>query len=171
MNKISLLIITILMFTCKHPDAEIFSKSDLHNNVHVGNPMNDYLSGELIKMHVQDGVRYVKVEINGKTLDFVFDTGASNICMSLKEAKNLYQNGLIDIKDFKGLSSFQDATGAVSNGLVVNLKSVKLGRVELKNIKCLIVESESAPLLLGQSFLEKIGNIEIDNINNFIILK
>ncbi|MCK0203264.1 retroviral-like aspartic protease family protein, partial [Ornithobacterium rhinotracheale] len=156
---------------CKHPDTEIFSKSEIPNSFHNRGLTNDYLNGEVVKMIEQDGVRYVKVEINGKPLNFVFDTGASNICMSLKEAKNLYQNGLIDVKDFKGMNSFQDATGAVSNGLIVNLKSVKLGGVELKNVNCLIVESESAPLLLGQSFLEKIGNIEIDNINNFIILK
>jgi predicted aspartyl protease len=39
---------------------------------------------------------------------------------------------------------------------------------ELNNVKASIVENQKAPLLLGQSVLNKLGKIEIDNENQLL---
>ncbi|GHT67518.1 hypothetical protein AGMMS50239_30840 [Bacteroidia bacterium] len=39
-----------------------------------------------VKMNEKNGVRYIPMKINGQELYFVFDTGASSICISTLEA-------------------------------------------------------------------------------------
>jgi predicted aspartyl protease len=55
------------------------------------------------------------------------------------------------------------ANGDISEGTVINLRSVKFGDAVLNNVKASVVKSQTAPLLLGQSVLERLGKIEIDN--------
>ncbi len=60
------------------------------------------------------------------------------------------------------------ADGNISEGTVINLRDVKLGTLHLKDIKASVVCNQSAPLLLGQSVLSKLGKIEIDNSNKVL---
>ena len=130
----------------------------------------DYNSA-VLNMEVENGVRYVWIEINGIKLRFVFDTGASSICISPVEAAVLYRQGTLREEDFIGAQYFQDATGRISEGTKINLRTVTLGDVILYNVEATIIDNIHAPLLLGQSALEQFGSIEIDNRNNQIILK
>lgn len=67
--------------------------------------------------------------------------------------------------------SFQDATGQTSEGAKINLRTVKIGNIVLENIEATIIDNVDAPLLLGQTVLERFGKIEIDHENNEIIFK
>ncbi|MFJ1430635.1 TIGR02281 family clan AA aspartic protease [Capnocytophaga canimorsus] len=125
----------------------------------------------VLKMERKGGVRYISIEINKLPLKFIFDTGASNICISISEAKVLYKQGSLTQDDFIGKANFQDATGKISEGMKINLREVKIGNRTLHNLQALVVDNEEAPLLLGQSALEKFGSIEIDNKKDLIILK
>ena len=58
------------------------------------------------------------------------------------------------------------ANGQIHDGTILTLKEVKLGNIVLKNIEASVVHSQTAPLLLGQSVLEKFGIITIDNQNS-----
>lgn len=49
------------------------------------------------------------------------------------------------------------ADGNISEGTVINLRDVKLGTLHLKDVKASVVRNQSAPLLLGQSVLSKLG--------------
>ncbi|MDO9510901.1 MAG: retropepsin-like aspartic protease [Bacteroidales bacterium] len=124
-----------------------------------------------IKMENQNGVKYVWIEINGLRLKFIFDTGASNICISVAEATVLYRQGTLKKEDILNVQYFQDATGNISEGTLINLRTVKVGERILKNIEAIVIDNDSAPLLLGQSALEKFGKISIDNRNNEIIFE
>jgi aspartyl protease family protein len=66
---------------------------------------------------------------------------------------------------------FQDATGKVSAGTRIRLRTVKIGDRILKNIEAIVIDNDEAPLLLGQSALEKFGKISIDNKNGIIIFE
>lgn len=125
----------------------------------------------ILKMEHLNGVKFVWIEINGVRLKFIFDTGASDIFISPAEAKVLVRQGTLEKEDFLGVQNFQDATGGISEGVIVNLKSVKIGDKILYNVKASISDNENSPLLLGQSALERFGRIEIDNIHQRIILK
>lgn len=122
-------------------------------------------------MENNNGVKYVWIEINGLKLKFIFDTGASSICISSAEATVLYRQGTLLKEDILDVQYFQDATGKVSAGTRINLRTVKIGDRVLKNIEAIVIDNNEAPLLLGQSALEKFGKISIDNKNNEIIFE
>ena len=75
----------------------------------------------------------------------------------------MVKNGYLSASDVVGKQHFLTASGEVSEGTVINLREVKFGNLHLDNIKASVVRNQSAPLLLGQSVLNKLGKIEIDN--------
>lgn len=105
----------------------------------------------------------VKCTINNLPLYFIFDTGASSISMSDVEATFMMKNGYLSSKDVVGKQYFSTADGSVSEGTVLNLRNVNFGGVSLDNIQASVVKNQRAPLLLGQSVMQKLGRIEIDN--------
>lgn len=121
-----------------------------------------------IRMVEEYGVYYVPIEVNGLKLRFIFDTGASSILLSSAEAIVMYRQGLISDDDILGSSQMQDATGGISTGVVVNLRSVKIGGIDLSNVQATIVDNIQAPLLLGQTALSKFGKVSIDYEHGYI---
>ncbi|WP_276892358.1 tetratricopeptide repeat protein [Hallella bergensis] len=105
----------------------------------------------------------VKCAINGLPLHFIFDTGASDVSLSSVEATFMVKNGYLSSSDVIGKQHYLTASGEVSAGTVINLREVKFGNLHLDNIRASVVRNQSAPLLLGQSVLSKLGKIEIDN--------
>lgn len=105
----------------------------------------------------------VKCAVNGLPLHFIFDTGASNVSLSSVEATFMVKNGYLSASDIVGKQHFLTTSGEVSEGTVINLREVKFGNLYLDNIKASVVRNQSAPLLLGQNVLSKLGKIEIDN--------
>lgn len=110
----------------------------------------------------------VKAKINDLPLTLIFDTGASDVSISNVEASFMYKNGYIEERDFIGTQYYLNANGEVSEGAIINLKKVELGDVTLDNIRASVVKNQKAPLLLGQSVLERFGKIEIDNEKNLL---
>lgn len=106
---------------------------------------------------------YVKCKINDLPMQFVFDTGASDVSISMVEASFMMKNGYLSDRDVIGSAKYSDAIGNVSEGTVINLRKVQFGDVDLDNVKASVVRNQKAPLLLGQSVLSRIGKIEIDN--------
>ena len=105
----------------------------------------------------------VKCTINNLPLHFIFDTGASSISMSDVEATFMMKNGYLSSKDVVGKQHFLTADGSVSEGTVLNLRNVNFGGLNLDNIQASVVKNQRAPLLLGQTVMQKLGRIEIDN--------
>lgn len=124
--------------------------------------------GTKVQMEKVNGVYMVPITVDGMPLKFVFDTGASAISISTAEVAVLYKQGLITDKDVKGSEQFVDATGHVSVGAIINLKTVTIGDITLHNVEASVVDNISAPLLLGQTALSKFGKISIDYDNNII---
>ena len=191
-----LIIFSLTLFTfisCKHPESIDYERtknsptseiktdnSSLNTNLQVDSEVYDspvetvkepVKQENSVDMESINGVKYVWVEINGLRLKFIFDTGASSISISPSEATVLYRQGTLTKEDILDTEYFQDATGNISEGTVVNLRTVKIGNLVLENIRATVVDSDEAPLLLGQSVFEKFGKIEIDNKNGKIIFK
>ena len=122
----------------------------------------------IIKMVEENGIYKIPVEINGSNMNFIFDTGASIISISSTEAMFLYKQGTLKEEDFIGNVNFQDATGAISEGTIIRLKTVKIGNKVLKDVEASIVHNNVAPLLFGQSALAKFGKVSIDYDRNEI---
>ncbi len=111
----------------------------------------------------EGGVFRVKCTINGLPLHFIFDTGASDVTISNVEAAFMLKNDYLKASDFGGNRYYMTANGDITEGTIVTLRNIGFGGLTLENVKASVVKSQSAPLLLGQSALERLGKIEIDN--------
>ena len=117
------------------------------------------------------GTFEIPCDINGLPLQMIFDTGASDVTISSVEANFMLKNGYLSEKDVKGKRYYQIADGQISEGTVITLREVKIGDAVLHNVDASVVKSQRAPLLLGQSAMERFGTITIDNANNKLIIK
>lgn len=101
-------------------------------------------------------------EVNGLPLGFVFDTGASDVSISTVEATFMMKNGYLEDRDLGGDIYFRTASGDVSEGTIVNIRQIKVGQLVLNNVRACVVKAQNAPLLLGQSVLNRYSKVEID---------
>lgn len=124
---------------------------------------------EMKKMY--SGTYEIPCSVNGLSLKMVFDTGASDVTISAVEANFMLKNGYLSEDDVKGKNRYMTASGDIHEGTILRLKEVQLGDTVLKNIEASVVHNQKAPLLLGQSVLEKFGTITIDNVNSKLIIK
>ena len=108
------------------------------------------------------GITQVKCSVNGLPLHFIFDTGAADVTISRVEATFMFKNEYLSSSDVIGKARYMDANGDISVGTVLNIKKITFGGLELENVRASVVESNNAPLLLGQSVLNRLGKIEID---------
>lgn len=116
------------------------------------------------------GIYEIACKINDLPLNFIFDTGASDISISQTEANFMLKNGFLKSSDIQGKQRYMDANGDIEIGTKVLLRRVDFGTVVLENVSASIVNNKNAPLLFGQSALGKYGKIVIDNSLNTITI-
>ena len=117
------------------------------------------------------GTFNVDCSVNGLALNMIFDTGASDVSISKVEADFMLKNNYLSMSDIKGKQYYQTADGGISEGTVITLKEVRIGDAVLHNVDASVVKSQKAPLLLGESVLQKFGTFTVDNINSKLIIK
>lgn len=89
-------------------------------------------------------------QINGQTVRFLVDTGASFISMSSGEAKRL------GLKYLEGEKASISTANGVVRSYKVKLDEVRLGDVTLNNVDGMVHADDSLPIiLLGMSFLNR----------------
>jgi aspartyl protease family protein len=119
-----------------------------------------------IYMVKEQGVYKIPVLINGSKMEFILDTGAGLISISNVEASFMLKQGTLTREDVLGQADFYDANGDVSVGTIIRLKQVSIGGREIYDVEASVVDNSVAPLLLGQSALEKFGKFSVDYSNN-----
>lgn len=115
-----------------------------------------------ITMEKKGGVFYIPGKVNGLPLQFIFDTGASNVYISLTEALFMLKNDYISQKDLGGTSYAQVADGSIVENTEVTLREIEVAGIKLHNIKAYVSNSLDAPLLFGQSAIQQLGPIQIN---------
>jgi clan AA aspartic protease (TIGR02281 family) len=124
----------------------------------------------VIQMKSNGGVSVIPCKVNGLNLNFIFDTGASNVSISMTEATFMFKNGYLNKEDIIGSNNYRDANGNVNEGIIVNIREIEIGGIQLRNVKATIVKNNRAPLLLGQTAISKLGNIQLDLKSNTLII-
>ena len=115
----------------KHPDynALIEKYKKIHlENLETQSPERevDLLMQEAeVPFSKESGVCKVNCTINGLPLYFIFDTGASDVTLSMVEANFMLKNDYLSKKDFSGKEYYQIADGSISEGMKVILKDMK----------------------------------------------
>ena len=124
----------------------------------------------IIKMEKAGGVYKIPCKVNGLSLKFIFDTGASDVSLSLTEALFMLKNGYLSDKDFLGTEYYRIANGDIQEGTKVNLKTLEVGGQKIYNVQASISHTLNAPLLFGQSALQRFGKFSIDYSTNTLSL-
>lgn len=135
------------------------------------NDMDHITDSSEIPMKKVGGVYEVDCAINNLPLKFIFDTGASSVSISSVEASFMLKNGYLSENDIKGKEYYSVATGEIREGTIIRLREIRVGDAILKNVEASVAHNQKAPLLLGQSVLERFGTITIDNKNSKLIIK
>jgi len=131
--------------------------------------LDEKISPLQVNVKKKDGVFMVPVELNGVLkIDFVFDTGASDVSISPDIALTLIKARTIQENDWLKGVYYKFADGSVAKSKRFKLKSVKIGELVLNDVTCSISNSIDAPLLLGQSVMQRLGNYTFDNQNNIL---
>lgn len=125
-----------------------------------------------VKLKKTGGVYEVPVELNGVLkIDFIFDSGASDVSISPDVALTLIKTGTIQEKDWLPGAYYKFADGTTAKSMRFKLKSVKIGDKVVYDVTCSISNSLDAPMLLGQSVLSKFGSYTFDYKNGKLIIE
>ena len=123
---------------------------------------------KVIQMESTNGVYRIACSVNGAKMKMIFDTGASNVSLSETMANFLYDNDYISKEDILGTSKTLTADGSIHDNVVINIKDIEVSGLHLKNVQAVVISGQNAPLLLGQSAIQKLGSITIEG-NRLII--
>lgn len=139
----------------------------------VENTSSDLIAStsEVQMRKMRSGVYEVPCTINDLPLKFIFDTGASTTTISSVEADFMLKNGYLKENDIRGKEYYSTATGEIHEGTIIRLREIKIGDAVLRNVNASVTHSQQAPLLLGQSVMERFGTITIDNTTSKLTIK
>lgn len=104
------------------------------------------------------------VDVDGVPVNFLVDTGATDVVLSLKDAKRV---GL-DPAKLAFIGSAQTANGSVKTASAT-VESLSLGSLTFERVRVSVNGGEMDQSLLGMSFLSRIGRLEI--ADNKLILE
>lgn len=113
-------------------------------------------SGRIEVPRAVDGHYYLTLEINGKPIEFVVDTGATDMVLSARDAERVG----IHLNRLAYLGQAQTANGTVPIARV-SLDKVTLGDLNDSNVMASVNGGDMDGSLLGMSYLQRFGRIEI----------
>lgn len=116
----------------------------------VGSGAGEQLSGGRVVLTAGPGGHFLTDgQINGRTVQFMVDTGATTVAMSVADAKRIglnYQNG----------QPVQMSTAnGVTQGWRVTLNTVRVGDVMVSGVEAVVTPGGMPYVLLGNSFLSR----------------
>ena len=102
-----------------------------------------------------NGHFYADVEVDGGLVHAVIDTGATDVALTVEDARRLG----IPFSEAEFRPVGQGASGVV-RGTPVTLQRVSLDGKEVRDLRAIVLEG--LPIsLLGQSYLSRIGSVEM----------
>ena len=100
----------------------------------------------------------IEAMVNGAPVDFLVDTGASDIVLTLEDAERL---GL-QPETLRFTQRFATANGEVRGAPVV-LREIRIGQFSLFDVPASVNEAPLRVSLLGMSFLEQLNGYAVEN--------
>lgn len=98
----------------------------------------------------QDGHFHMEIEVNGAPMDFLVDTGASDIVLSAVDARSAG----FDIETLNYSKTYSTANGK-SRGAPVSIDSMVVGPYTLNNVPASVNSGPMDTSLLGMAFLSQ----------------
>lgn len=112
-----------------------------------------------------DGHYYLTLQVNGKSVEFIIDTGATEVVLTRSDAARVG----IKLNDLVYSGSANTANGVVRTARV-RVEEIRLGDIRDTNISIYVNEGEMDGSLLGMSYLQRFQHIEISG-NKLILAR
>lgn len=130
---------------------------------HLGPAISAPTQAEVRLYPDESGMYFTSGTINGQSVRFLVDTGATLISMNAVLAKRL----AIDYR--MGKKGMVETASGVENAYGITLKSVKVGAVELRDVDAVVIDGGyPTDVLLGMSFL---GRLEMQRDTKHMVLR
>lgn len=107
---------------------------------------------------------------NAIKLNFIVDSGASDVSIPADVFSSLVQANTVTQGDITGTRNYKNADGEVFQSKTFIIRSLKIGNIEAPRVQAKVSPS-NAPPLLGQSFLKRFKSWSIDNSTQELILQ
>lgn len=111
---------------------------------------------EVVLRRAPDSHFYADAQVNGATVRFLVDSGASAVVLTRTDA----QAAGIGTQPGEFTARAMSANGEVRLK-PVSLDRIAIGPVAAHNVEAMVSENDLGVSLLGQSFLERVGKVEI----------
>ena len=116
----------------------------------VGEQAGSKSSGSRIVLSAGDGGHFLaQGSINGKSVQFMVDTGATTVAMGSSEAKRM------GIDYAAGRPVRMNTANGQALGYLLTLNTVRIGDVEVQNVEAIVSQQAMPYVLLGNSFLTR----------------
>lgn len=94
--------------------------------------------------------------VNGTHVEFLVDTGASDVALSAADAARLG----INLPELAFTTPYQTANGTVMAARLT-LDEIAIGDIRMRNVSASVARGGMSTSLLGMSFLSRLGSIEV----------
>lgn len=105
-----------------------------------------------------NGHYYVPATVNGRTISFIADTGASSIFLTQDDARKLGLN--VDNLNYSKI--YNTANGQVRAAGTI-IPAFKVGPIEMMNVPVSVSSVKSGQSLLGMTFFSKLKSYNVQN--------
>lgn len=103
-----------------------------------------------------NGHFFLEAQVNGADVRFLVDTGASTVMLTNADARRVgYAPGRLDFR-----ARIRTANGEIAAAPVM-IERIRLGRLELENIRATVTDAPLDVSLLGMSFLKRLASYEV----------
>ena len=113
----------------------------------------------------RDGHYYLTLDVNGVPVDFVVDTGATQVVLTQQDAARIG----IDVGALAYLGSANTANGTVRTA-AVRLDTVALGTIRDTRVRAVVNDGQMDGSLLGMTYLSRFDSITIKD-NQLILTR
>lgn len=104
----------------------------------------------------RSGQFHVEAQVDGQSAEFLVDTGADIVALTVDEAERLGHR--VDPADFVPIMQTASGTG---NGAMVHLDRLEVAGAEFHDVEAVVLDGLPVNLL-GQSVLAKLGQVSLE---------
>jgi predicted aspartyl protease len=124
-----------------------------------------------VPVETRGGISVVPVRLNNAlTLDFMIDSGASDVVIPADVILTLMRTGTLQPSDFVGSQNYRLADGSTVPSARFRLRVLKVGNREVRDVIGSVSPVHGA-LLLGQTFLGCFSSWSINNQRHVLVLE
>ncbi|KPN61905.1 aspartyl protease family protein [Aliiroseovarius crassostreae] len=129
--------------------------NDIRNDI---SPKQSFIetSGQVVLPRAFDGHFYIQLKMNGQPIDFIVDTGASNVVLTKEDA----ERAGVDPSSLRYFGRALTANGTTRTA-PANIARVELEGITDYGVEVWVNEGEMPQSLLGNSYLQRFDKIEI----------